>query len=321
MYLHAIDQLQSSVLKTACSLLVLIQQARRSNETSLEWMGEKIKLSTEHAGICFSSISFPLSLPDYVVPPVLPGCLVEAFRPCSVHIPDKVEILKVLFATHQFENASGLAESLHTFCRALEQLSKPLPPHEATSTDSATPPADFLSLNWLEMIVSLSQKHMKEFYSLGVLSDEDLAEEGGPPTGEGLHAASMVYSEISGSTRASLRGPGRSLEGNGEEEDVAQQKVLQRQSLEEFSLVLALKNSVLCSVCPGSREYGVIVRLTSDLFPSCDVEGLLAHETGVREGLAIQAKENRGVVESARESRAASVMQMMREDGVPNESE
>lgn len=237
---------------------------------------------------------------------------------CSVEEPDKMEILKVLFATQRFENAGGLAESLFTFCTALEELSKPLPSHELSS--ELTSPPNFLSLYWLEMIVSLSCRHMREFYTLGALSDGDEGTDDRHLAREGLHVASMVYSEVSGSTRASAKGVSRSLEEN-EDEGSSQQKSLQRQSLEEFSLVLALKNSILCSVPPNSQEHAVIVRLMADLFPSCDIEGLLAHEASVREGMAVKARENREAVESARESRAASVMQMMREENVPSEGE
>ena len=284
----------------------------------MDWVGERIKLNTENTGICFSSISTPLCFPDYSSPPLLPSCLESAFRSCRVDTPDKTDITKVLFATHQFDNANTLAESLVKFCTALEQVSNPLLPPLDSTPDPTPPPPYYLSLNWLEMVVTLSQRHMREFYSLGVLSDGDLT--GEAQAGGGLHVASLVYSERSGSTRTSAKETARSTEAE-KEEDLAQQKSLHKQSLEEFSLVLALKNSILCSLSPDSQKHAVIVRLITDLFPGCDVEGLLAHEAGVREGLAVKARENREAVESARESRAASVMQMMREDSLSNEGE
>lgn len=277
-------------------------------------MGEKIKLSKEHSGVCFASINTPLSsLPDYTPPPVLPSSLAAAFESCSVEAPDGMEILKVMFATRLFQNSSSLADSLFTFCGALEELCTPLPVPESPSEGLASDPSH-VSLYWLEMIVSLSQKHMREFYSVGAIPEEE--EDGQRVAMDGLHVSSMVYSEISESTRASIKG--RYPASNGEE-DSSQQKSLQKQSLEEFSLVLALKDTILCSMLPSSRKYSVVVRLIGDVFPNCDVEGLLAHERSVREGMAVKARQNREAVESAHESRAASVMQMMREDNFPSE--
>ena len=312
LYLHSINHLQPHVLQATCRLLCLVQQARQRREANLEWMGEKIKLSVEHPGCCIASINTPLSFSDYTTSPVLPSALAGAFQSCSVEVPDTVEILKVMFATKQFQNAASLAESLSTFRSALEELRTPLMAIESLPGNSLPPPQ--LSLYCMEMIVSLSQKHMHEFYSVGAISDdEDDSQRMG---GDNLHMPSVVYSEISQSTHASIRG--RYSASNGEE-DVSQQKSLQKQSLEEFSLVLALKDSILCSVPPGSKEYPVIVRLIRDLFPNCDIQGLLSHETAVREGMAVKARQNREAVESARESRAASVMQMMREDNFPSE--
>lgn len=312
LYLHSINHLQPHVLQATCRLLCLIQQARRRKEASLEWMGEKIKLSIEHPGCCFASINIPLSFLDYTTSPVLSSSLAGAFQSCSVEIPDTVEILKAMFATQQFQNAASLAESLSTFCGALGELSTPLMTLESFPGSSHPP---HLSLYCMEMIVSLSQRHMCEFYSVGAISDDE--DNSQQMDRDSLHMASVVYSEISESTRASIRGR---YSASNDEGDISQQKSLQKQSLEEFSLVLALKDSILCSVLPGSKEYSVIVHLIGDLFPSCDIQGLLSHETNIREGMAVKAKENREAVESARESRAASVMQMMREDNFPSES-
>lgn len=276
-------------------------------------MGGKIKLSPNHMGICFASITTPLSFPDYTTPPIFPPALTEAFKSCSIGYLDTMEILKVMFATHQFENAASLARSLYTFCGALQELSTPLHVQEQPSEpDNAR--LSFLGLYWLEVIVLLSQKHMKEFYNLGAIPGED---GGHGMAGNGLHVPSMVYSEISENTRVSLKGKHPS--GNGDEIDISQKNSLQKQSLEEFSVVLALKDLILCSVLQNSREYPVIIRLIGDVFPSCDIEGLLAHETSVREGMSVKAKQNREAGESARESRAASVMQMIRDENYPSE--
>lgn len=266
-------------------------------------MTETLVLSVDRAGVCFASISIPLSFSDYTLPPVLPSSLAKAFKTCNIEAPDVAWILKAMFSTHQFESASYLAGSLTKFCGALQELLNPLPASDKTSSDQAP----FLSLCLLEMIVSLSQKHMREFYSQGAITGDDDVQ----PMGGGLHASSVVYSEISGSTRGSLRD--RQSKGN-EDIDAAQQRSLHKQSLEEFSLVLALKNAILCSVPLGSRAYSVIVKLINDIFPNCDTEGLIAHEMSVREGMAVKSRQNREAVESARESRAASVMQMIKEN-------
>lgn len=277
----------------------------------MQWMGEEIKLSIEHAGFCFASINTPLSFPDYTTPPVLPSVLAGAFKSCSVEAPDTMQILKAMFATRQFQNAASLADSLFTFCGALKELGTPLMVPESLSCESRPPQ---MSLYWLEMIISLSQKHLQEFYSVGAISDVEVDSQ--RMVVDGLHVSSMVYSEISESTRASIKGK---YPTSSDEEDISQQKSLQKQSLEDFSLVLALKDSILCSMLPSSKKYSIIVRLIGDVFPNCDIEGLLSHETSVREGMAVKARQNREAVESVRESRAASVMQMIREDNFPNE--
>ena len=56
-------------------------------------------------------------------------------------------------------------------------------------------------------------------------------------------------------------------------------------------------------------------------YRSCDVQGLLAHEDSVRGVLAEKAREDKSAVESARESRAASVMMTMQEDRQMSEGE
>ena len=94
----------------------------------------------------------------------------------------------------------------------------------------------------------------------------------------------------------------------------AKPAVTQRQSLEELALVLSLKDSLLPSFTPTSREYSILVQLLTDIFPGCDIHGLLAYEESAREGLAAKAAEDKQAVESVRESRAASAMQMIAEE-------
>lgn len=96
-------------------------------------------------------------------------------------------------------------------------------------------------------------------------------------------------------------------------ESPTQQQALLRQSLEEFALVLAIKDCLLPSFPPTSKEHSILAQLLADVIPSCDIHGLLAHENAMREGMAARALKDRGAVESARESRATSAMQMVEE--------
>ena len=126
----------------------------------------------------------------------------------------------------------------------------------------------------------------------------------------------------------------------------------QRQSLEEFAVVLALKDCLLPTLPPAGPEHTTTIQLIGDIFPRlvgvvsgcghwvcllalevyseiptkvpfsrCDLTGLLSHEGEVREGLAEQALVDRAAMESARESRATSAMQMVAEVQQPSEGE
>ncbi len=64
------------------------------------------------------------------------------------------------------------------------------------------------------------------------------------------------------------------------------------------------------------KDYSVVVMLMGEVFHSCDVEGLLVHEESVREEMAVVSRQDRGAGESARESRAASVVQTLQEQKV-----
>lgn len=254
-----------------------------------------------------ASISIPLHSLNYTPIPPLPSSLANSFKICDVQVPDLNEATRILFAIRNFNNASSLADSLTMFCRAYEEVFMTAPVPACSHSSSGDSVA--LNLQWLEMVISLSQKHMREFYGVGALASDD-SEPLLAAGGEGLHVPSMVYSEISESTRASWKDR---FSSNNDTEDNSQQKAHQKKCLEEFSVVLALKDSILCSVLPGGRDHSVIIKLMRDVFPSCDIEGLLVHEGNVREGMAVKAKQDRGAGESARESRAASVMQTMQE--------
>ena len=88
-------------------------------------------------------------------------------------------------------------------------------------------------------------------------------------------------------------------------------------SFEELSILLSLKDHLLPQLS-DSASLDTFVLLLSDLFPGCRVAEILAHETGLREELATRAAEDREEAgNSARESRAASAMMVVREDARP----
>lgn len=91
-----------------------------------------------------------------------------------------------------------------------------------------------------------------------------------------------------------------------------QHSSLHRQSFEELSILLSLKDLLLPQLS-DTASFSALILLLSDLFPSCDITGVLAHEEQVREGLTAQAEEDKAGV-SARESRAASAMMVVREE-------
>lgn len=304
-YLHSVDQLRPEVLQTTCSLLSLLQQARQVGASSFKWVDQTVAISPESSSVCMASISTPLHSPNYTSLPILPSSLASSFKICDVQTPDRNEVTKILFAIQNFDNAASLAVSLTKFCQAYEEI--------FVAACSCSSPYEFsvtLDLHTLKMIVSLSRKHMSEFDDISTPASADI--EPTPAAGEeGLHKTNAVHSEISESTPVSLKERFLINEGMAE---TCLQKTHHKLCLEELSVVLALKDSILCSVLPGSREHSVVVKLMTDIFPSCDIECLLAHEESVREGLAVKANQDREAGESARESRAASVMQSMQED-------
>lgn len=203
--------------------------------------------------------------------------------------PPQKQFLEALLLSRGFESSSHLAKSLLAF------------------TDAFNNPINFtgekellrkLQTSHLKVVVALAQQHMSEFESLGVLQQQ------GP-----LQIPSGVYSEFSGCTRFSVHFKPTFL--HPEEGKVG---AVQRSSLEEFALVLALKDTVLPSLPPGSSEHSLAVGLLTDTYPNCDVPGLLAHEKAIREALTARSARDSEAAESARESRAASAMQVVAEE-------
>ena len=82
--------------------------------------------------------------------------------------------------------------------------------------------------------------------------------------------------------------------------------------MEELSLVMAIKDCFLATTPPNTLFRSALVMLMMDMFPCLDLQTLLEHEATLREGLACQ--QDMEGVESTRESRAASVMQMVADD-------
>ena len=291
---RSLDTLPPAVLQTTSTLLTELKDACINNKTSFQAIGESIRLSPDECGVCFAIPS------DYSVasPSNLPVSLLETFKTCSVNKLERKLILEAFFLSSQFETASSLADNLDKFCCALRELFLVnFTPLIADTDCSTTPSPVLLSLYRLKSIVALAETFMREFESFAALGEESSPQLATGP----LHMASLVFSEVSLSSLKFFT-------------DSSQQKGHQRQSLEEFSLVLSLKDTVLSSFDASSREHSVVVKLIADIFPNCDLGALLSHELGVREGLEVKSREDKGAAESARESRAASAMQMVQDD-------
>lgn len=314
LFLQSVDCLQPAVLQTASILLAELKNAQLNRRSAFQAMGDSIQVSLDECGVCFANPSYQW---NYVYSteksPCLSMSLLETFKTCSVNMIERKLILEAFFLSHQFESATYLAENLDKFCTAVEELIDSslapfcLDPFQCYRNSS---PSHHISLCHLRSIVSLARSFMQEFESVTVIG-----EEGRPQYGP-LHMTSMVYSEVSHSTLNSLKYKSPFLPEPG---DTTQQGNYQKKSLEEFSLVLSLKDAVLSSYPANSGEYLIVVKLISDIFHNCDLQGLLAHETSVREGLAIKSREDKEAAESARESRAASAMQMVQDEHLLSE--
>lgn len=295
--LHSVDALTPSTLQAVCSLLVNFQQARRASSPYLQWRRDTIPLSYDLPGACFAT----LSNSHHKDP--LPCSLLEYFQTFSITLPDQKVLLESLFVINEFITSHQLAKMLNNVCLAIEELFSDQIEENSDIKTTNTP--FHLGIYKLKAIIALSRKHKTEMEALGILSAED-----GDPNP--LKMPSIVYSEISQSTRTSLK-----IRATSDENFSGP---LTQQILEEFSLLLALKDTLLPALCLDSKEYQVIVTLLSELFPSCDLRGLLAHEAKVREGLAVKAASEANAEESARESRAASVLQNVIDESRPSES-
>lgn len=223
--LRGLDQLPTTVLQTTCDLLAEVQKARQSQTPSLHWRGEMVRVTHDNPSTCFASIIVHPG--QCSPPPQITSAISDAFKTCSVPYPNQQLILKTLFLVHEFESASYLAKQLNLLCEAFTELfgqdlasrlylnrtemesKECMEGHCSTNVDSLPHPPlgsthpcpplgltrPLLGLQLLKGVVSLAQRHMREFEALGLME-----------TGGGaLHAPSTVYSEVSESTRASLR--------------------------------------------------------------------------------------------------------------------
>lgn len=265
-------------------------------------MEETIPLPSEVHGACFATITCPIASQKRIQ---LPTSVLEVFQTCNISPPNRKLVLEALFLTRGFRTSSLLATSLDNVCLAVEELyTDTIPGFQFSLAPLQTPVLSQLSFHQLKVIVSMAERHLKEFENLGLFHFES-----GQAPGETLQMPSMVYSEVSQSTRASLKF--KSSLPVDPQADSSQQYTHQVHSLEEFALVLSLKDILLSVLPAGNTEHSILVILLSELFPSCDLHGLLAHESGVRQGMAIKAVNNDTAEESARESRAASAMQTL----------
>ncbi len=292
--LQSIDTLPSSTLQTVCSLLVSIQQARVNHSSTIQWMKNTVPVSINPSGVCFATMAADRQIE-------FPNTLNEFFQNCTVNLPDKKVILEALFLVDEFSTSQNLAQLLHKVSLGIEELFSGLGSVKSAQNSFK------LSLHKLKAIISLASKHMNDFEGLGLLSGDSNTN-----NNNALKMPSAVYSEMSQSTkRASLKF------GRGGENDCEH---LSRPALEEFSLLLALKDTLLPSAHRQGNEYDVMTTLISELFPDCDLRGMLSHEASVREGLAMEAATSCDPEGSARESRAASVMHNVLDENQTSES-
>ena len=190
-----------------------VQRTRETRVTSLHWRGETIRVTHDNPSACFASV---LVRPGQSFPQ-LPSSVSQAFKTCSVPRPDLRLILEALFLVHEFETAVHLAKQLNSLCDAFTELlgqnlaarayhietESVKSQEERVAAYCCSPGMDLprhppLGLQLLRGVVTLAQRHMQEFDALGLM-------ETGGGEGGALHAMSTVYSEISESTRASLK--------------------------------------------------------------------------------------------------------------------
>ena len=281
-------------------------------------MGESIHVSLDKCGVCFANPSYNWNSYLSDESSTLPVSLLESFKTCSVSKLDRKVVLEAFFLSNQFVNAAYLADSLDKFVSGFHELFQlnlaPFFPESDPTHYCNDILSVHLSLHRLKSIVALARNFMQEFDSIMVLGEET----SGPVQQQGhLHMASIVFSEISHSTLNSFKYKSPFLPVSSA--DPSQQQTYQKQSLEEFSVILSLKDTVLSSFLSNSSEHSIVIKLISDIFPTCDLQGLLTHEANVKDGLEAKSREDKEAAESARESRAASAMQMVHDELPPGE--
>ena len=193
----------------------------------MEWNGDSLLVTAPC--VCFTTAS---SCDVHTLPP----SVLQAFQPASLQLPEIKTVLEVFFLAHDFDHASFLADKLCSVVEALQELFDSN--HLATTLEGVNSllPHNLKSLRRLKATVQLAQKHMQELCSL--LAAEE------PSTGAAatLQAPSLAQSELSENTRTSLKF--RSAAAISESADVHSPSS-QKQSLEEFALMLALKDTLL----------------------------------------------------------------------------
>lgn len=308
------ENLQPAVLQAATYSLSQLKSAQLQHKSSIQISGDSIPLSLDPSGICFATPSYSW-YDSHWESSSLPVSLLETFKTCSVSKVERKLVLEALFLSNQFESASSLAKSLDQFCNALQEIIQVDIASLTTSDDNNTKCggsySPVLSLSRLKSVVALAKTFMQDLENFVLVGDDEHTQQPGP-----LHMASLVYSELSHNTLFSLKNKSHLLP---EAADSNEQKAFQKHVLEELSLVLSLKDTVLSSYPPEGSDYATLVKLISDIFPSCDLSGLLMHEASIREDFEVKSREDKEAGESARESRAASAMQVVHEDHQPSE--
>ena len=190
--LDTIDQLLPAVLQTACTLLSQIKLAHHTQTPTIQYLSDSIHIKHDSPGACFATSITPSNVAN------LPHSLMEAFTTISITRPAEKPVLEALLIAAEFENASYLAKQLSTFSHAIDELfnqNTALFLQEGRTHTTERAVTFPLGLRHLRAVVSLAQRHMKEFEAVGNLLGHE----------ETLHMPSTVYLEFSVSTRTSLK--------------------------------------------------------------------------------------------------------------------
>ena len=320
LHFQGLHTLVPSVLQTLCSQLLHVHRARAARAVSVKLASYTLTLTPDAPTVCLASGDFA----QLSATPLLPSSTFEVFKTFSMLPSDRKVAMEGLLLAHQFKGASRLAGMLEKFWSGAEELftRNALRPSEARIDLPC-------GHQVLRRIVALAERHLMEFEQM----------QGGGDVWEGSDQGSAVPSlQYSDGMRASLR---LSLGGTIPHEDVSippfpspplpppsplhvplhfsvqpsktSGSSSSRRTMEELSLLMAIKDCLLAAAPPNSLFRSALVMLMVDMFPSClDLHALLDHEASLREELS--TKQDVEGVESTRESRAASVMQMVTED-------